>query len=172
MNILTTILTGIVLFVVLIGVALVSVGAERFWGLFGKADLGPVAFEQLVRRSSANDALACPAGLCTAKSDITVPLYPVTAGQLRVAFAKVIASEPRVAVVESTASPMVDRYIQRSQLLGFPDTIVVRFDDRPNGQSTLAMYSRSQLGESDLGVNKARLERWLGKLATQVKPGL
>jgi uncharacterized protein (DUF1499 family) len=28
----------------------------------------------------------------------------------------------------------------------------------------LAIYSRSQLGHSDLGVNLARLERWLGKL--------
>jgi uncharacterized protein (DUF1499 family) len=28
----------------------------------------------------------------------------------------------------------------------------------------VAIYSRSQLGNGDMGVNKARIERWLGKL--------
>ena len=50
----------------------------------------------------------------------------------------------------------------------FPDTIVVRFLDRPDGRSTLAIYSRSQLGTNDLGVNLARIERWLDKLAGEV----
>ncbi len=50
------------------------------------------------------------------------------------------------------------------------DTIVVQFLDRPDSQSTLAIYSRSQLGESDLGANKARIERWLSRLAEQIQP--
>jgi uncharacterized protein (DUF1499 family) len=54
--------------------------------------------------------------------------------------------------------------------LGFPDTIVVRFLDLPDGRSTLAIYSRSRFGESDFGVNHARLERWLGKLTRYVEP--
>ena len=32
------------------------------------------------------------------------------------------------------------------------------------GRSTIALYSRSQLGKSDLGVNRARIERWLEQL--------
>jgi uncharacterized protein (DUF1499 family) len=43
----------------------------------------------------------------------------------------------------------------------------VRFFDRPGGRSTLALYSRSQLGHGDMGVNRARIERWLAKLAEQ-----
>ncbi|MFN7193418.1 MAG: DUF1499 domain-containing protein [Rhodospirillales bacterium] len=33
----------------------------------------------------------------------------------------------------------------------------------------MALYSRSRFGESDFGVNRARLERWLEKLASHAK---
>ena len=33
------------------------------------------------------------------------------------------------------------------------------------GRSTIALYSRWQLGNGDLGVNKARIARWLNKLS-------
>ena len=66
----------------------------------------------------------------------------VDAAKLRAAFGWVIAAEPH-------------RYVQRSALMGFPDTIVVRFFDRAGGRSTLALYSRSQLGHVDMGVNRA-----------------
>jgi uncharacterized protein (DUF1499 family) len=62
---------------------------------------------------------------------------------------------------------MSERYIQRSKLMGFRDTIVVQFFERPRGQSTVTLYSLSQLGEGDLGVNRARIERWLEKLVMQ-----
>jgi uncharacterized protein (DUF1499 family) len=163
-----TIGTGIVITALLIATTFLLIGAERFWRPFGDPDLGPVSFEQLERRSTPNDALASPPGLCKAVSDVIVPLYPKTAHDLRVAFSKVIASEPRVSVVELDDTTLTDRYIQRSQYLGFPDTIVVRFLDRGNGRSTLAIYSRSQLGRADLGVNRTRIERWLTKLHMSV----
>lgn len=82
--------------------------------------------------------------------------------------AKVIASEPRIHAVHIDDAMLTDRYVQRSALLGFRDTIVVRFFDLPEGKSTLAIYSRSQLGYSDLGVNRARIDHWLGKLAAEI----
>jgi len=44
----------------------VLLGPARIWGLFGPPDLGPLAFESLRRRTTPNDALACPATLCAA----------------------------------------------------------------------------------------------------------
>ena len=82
--------------------------------------------------------------------------------------AKVIATEPRITLIERNDTTLTERYIQRSALLKFPDTIVVRYIEQPEGGTTLAIYSRSQLGHSDLGVNLARLERWLRKLALYV----
>ena len=149
--------------ILLIGL-LLMIGPESVWSKFGPADLGPMAFETLERRLTPNDALACPAQMCGARSDLVPPLFGVSAEELRAAMARVIASEPRVVLVDSNDTELTDRYVQRSAVFKFPDTIVVRYVEEPGGRGTLAMYSRSQLGRSDLGVNKARLERWLVKL--------
>ena len=170
MKILTTIGIGLMVLATVVVLAFVLLGPERVWRLFGEPDLGTVSFEQLERRASPNDALACPEDICTASADIRAALYPVTARELRIAFDKVVAAEPRVTTVDADGTALTDRYVQRTGWLGFPDTIVVQFFDRPDGQSTLAIYSRSQLGESDLGANKVRIERWLSRLAEQVQP--
>lgn len=56
------------------------------------------------------------------------------------------------------------RYVQRTAIMHFPDTISVRFIDLGPGKATLAIYSRSQIGYSDVGANKARVLRWLALL--------
>jgi uncharacterized protein (DUF1499 family) len=157
---------GTILVIAALVGAFLIVGPEQVWALFGSADLGPIAFETVERRTSPNDALACPPDACNAKSDMTAPEYMVNAHDLRLAFGKMISSEPRLVAVDSDDAAMTDRYIQRSKLMRFPDTIVVRFFDRPQGRSTIALYSRSQLGKGDMGVNRARIERWLSNLDT------
>lgn len=170
MRLLAAICFGLGLVAVALVLVFVVMGPERIWGFAGEPDLGPVSFGQLERRQSPNDALACPPEVCRAKADIKTARYPATAAELRAALANVIAAEPRMTTVNSNEATLTDRYIQRSKWLGFPDTVVVQFFDLPEGQSTLAIYSRSQLGESDLGINKARIQRWLSELAKQVAP--
>lgn len=161
-------LSVLALFVAVVAAIGFIVGPARLWSLFGPADLGSVVFEQLQRRITPNDALACPAGLCPATADMTPPVFAVDATALRSAMAKVVASEADLTRVDTSVSPRTDRYVQRSALMQFPDTIVVRYIDVPGGRSTLAIYSRSQFGRSDFGVNKARIERWLGKLSADL----
>jgi hypothetical protein len=84
---------GLATIIALIVATFLVAGAERFWGLFGEPDLGPVSFEQLERRATPNDSVACPPDFCKARVDVTTRLYPVTAHELRLVFAKVIASE-------------------------------------------------------------------------------
>ena len=142
------------------------VGPDRIWALVGPPDLGPVVFETLERRTTPNDALACPPDICKARSDLVPPEYAVNARDLRAAFAKVLAAAPRLLAVATDDATLTDRYVQRSRLMRYPDTIVVRFLDRPQGRSTIALYSRSQLGRGDMSVNRTRLERWLQQLET------
>lgn len=165
MKILSTLIALLAVLAIAAAAAFFVVGPAQLWALFGPADLGPVAFETLQRRASPNDALACPATLCAAKSDLAPPRYAVDARSLRAAMAAMIASEPNLVRVDVDETAGTERYIQRSARLGFPDTIVVRYLDEPGARSTLAIYSRSQIGRSDLGANKARIERWLAKLA-------
>jgi len=167
MNLWSTIFAIIASIAVVALTAFFVIGPERFWAMASPADLGPVTFETLQRRKSPNDALACPQDLCVAKSDITPPVFAVSADELRSAFAKVIASEPRIEQVAADGAALTQRYVQRSRIMRFPDTIIVRFLDLGDGRSTLALYSRSQLGEGDMGVNRARIERWLGGLAKE-----
>jgi uncharacterized protein (DUF1499 family) len=155
--------------VVVLAVAILAVmvlGLERVWSLFGPPDLGPVTFETLQRRITPNDALACPEDLCRAHSDVTPPVFAVGADRLRQAMAEVLASEPDVTQVEAAA--LTARYIQRTRWMRFPDTIVLRYVPLGADRSTIALYSRSQLGSGDMGVNKARVMRWLDKLSRKV----
>lgn len=163
----TLIVAAVIALLAVVGWLLV--GPERLWSMFGPADLGPVEFETLVRRVSPNDALACPPRRCKANSDLLPSTFAIDAQGLRAAMAQVIASEPNIENVGTDDVAMTERYVQRTSLLRFPDTIVVRyFQQEPGEGSTLAIYSRSQLGYSDMGVNKARIARWLDKLKTRV----
>ncbi len=150
-------------------VALRFAGPERIWTVFGPADLGPVRFEELERSKTPNDALVCPSGFCPAESDIMPPVFPVDAAVLRKAMRRALLSERRLTLVAVEDVPPSDRYVQRSEMMRFPDTVAVRYLDLEGGRSTVAIYSRSQIGRSDLGVNLKRIERWLEKLAQEVR---
>jgi uncharacterized protein (DUF1499 family) len=169
MNLVARIAVGLSLVAVLVPLGFLALGEDRFWRLFGEPDLGAVDIAAVQRRASPNDALACPAGFCAARADLTSPIYDVPASELRSGFSTVVASELKIEIVFRDDDAMTDRYVQRSARLGFPDTIVVRFLDLPDGRSTLAMYSRSRFGESDFGANRARIERWLAALAAALK---
>jgi hypothetical protein len=137
---------------------------EALWtALFGEADLGPVDFNRLKRRSTPNDALICPADLCPATADGQPPVYLVSEERLRAALAAFALAEPGVSLVYRLDGPgraFQDRYIARSRLLRFPDTVSVLFIPLSETSSTLAIYSRSQIGRGDMGVNLARVRRW------------
>ncbi len=136
--------------------------------VFGTPDLGPVEFASLTRRSSPNDALACPADLCPkAKADLAPPTFDVPAERLRAIVAEVALAEPNTALVSTEDGGEQDRYVARTRLMRFPDTVDVRVIPQGEGRSTLALYSRSQIGYSDLGANRERIERWLAAIAAR-----
>jgi uncharacterized protein (DUF1499 family) len=78
---------------------------------------------------------------------------------------EVTAQEPNTALVHSDAEQ--DRYLVRTRLMRFPDTIVVKVIELDQDHSTLALYSRSQIGRSDFGVNRKRLKRWIERIGAR-----
>jgi uncharacterized protein (DUF1499 family) len=144
-----------------------SSGTEfGFWQRIGaltgtRPDLGPVDFQALTRRSSPNDALACPQGACPqGRADIDPPVYTSPAARLKERLRAALAQEARVTEL-APVSDLHLRFVQRSFLMRYPDVVDVEFLPRSSGSATLAIYSRSAVGHSDLGVNRARIERWL-----------
>lgn len=49
-------------------------------------------------------------------------------------------------------------YVVKTPLIGYPDYISARVSDA-DGAARVQLYSRSRFGDSDLGANKARVER-------------
>lgn len=160
--------SAVIAIVALTAVAFFIIGPARIWRIAGAPDLGDVAFETLQRRTTPNDALACPKTLCRSPIDIEPPVYAVDAPSLRLALARALTDEPRLQQVAADDVRLTDRWIQRSALLQFPDTIVVRILDAGPDRSTLAIYSRSQIGVGDMGANRARIARWLAHLTRDV----
>lgn len=150
-----------------------SFGIARVWErLAGPADQGAVDFGAISRSPSGNDALICPPGLCgSARVDAVSPVFAATANQLRDAVRLIDTNNEDISLVFADAGGQQDRFLARTRLMRYPDTINVRFLDVGEGRATLALYSRSQIGRSDLGVNRARLESWItqlrGKLPAQ-----
>lgn len=147
-------------------------GIERVWSaLFGPPDLGPVDFSRLVRRTTPNDALACPPGLCpAAKADIETPVFPVPHHVLAARLRALVESEPGARRVADATAGRGDRFVVRTPLMRFPDTVDVLVLPAAGGGSTAAVYSRSQIGRSDIGANLGRIRRWLDDPGLKAPP--
>jgi uncharacterized protein (DUF1499 family) len=138
-------------------------GLDRVWQrFFGSPDLGPVDFATLRRRSSPNDALICPRAFCPDTPDSEPPTFPVPGARLRGLVSEAALMDANTTLVQS--DPKQDRYLVRTRLMRYPDTVVVEVIEQGPTLSTLALYSRSQIGRSDFGVNRRRIERWVGRI--------
>lgn len=73
---------------------------------------------------------------------------------------RIIRAEERTYVLAGSVAEGMVTYVTRSKVFGFPDytTVGQRGDD-------LAVHARLRYGRSDIGVNKARVERWLAALS-------
>lgn len=115
------------------------------------------------RTGKPNDAVAGPPPLLAAPADIVLDPVSGEAAALIARLHAVALGEPRVEVVAGGPEALHVTYVQRSALFGFPDYVSVRVEATDDG-AALALWSRSRYGYSDMGVNRARLERWLAAI--------
>ena len=73
----------------------------------------------------------------------------------------IIRDTPRTRVLAGSLEEGMVTYVTRSRVFGFPDYTTVR-----QAGETLEIYGRLRFGSSDLGVNAARIDRWLERLQT------
>ncbi len=67
---------------------------------------------------------------------------------------------PRTSLLAGSPEEGLMTFVTRSKWIGFPDYTTVQSVD---GQ--IRIYARLRFGQSDLGVNRARLEAWIGRLS-------
>jgi uncharacterized protein (DUF1499 family) len=92
-----------------------------------------------------------------ARADRVVPLAPA------VALARIEAIARSEGAGELARGGEVITFVQRSRLMGYPDFINLRITAEGAGARVVAL-SRSRFGSGDMGVNAARLTRWMTAL--------
>ena len=119
-----------------------------------------VDLARMVRPGTPNDFLAATPGFTSAEPDSRLERE----GRDPEAFLRAV---DRIAMAEQrtrrlAGSPAEGRitYVQRSRVFGFPDYITVEARGRDR-----AIWSRARFGRDDLGMNRARVERWLDRLS-------
>jgi uncharacterized protein (DUF1499 family) len=129
-------------------------------------DIGRVNFATLTRHATPNDALVCPAAHCPhAKPDAEPKTYSMASAELLARLKRIALAEPGTSELYcGTDCDRIVRILQHTRLMRFPDTIDIAVLSIGDNQSTLAIYSRSLIGRGDLGVNRARIERWIAAL--------
>jgi uncharacterized protein (DUF1499 family) len=136
--------------------------------VFGPVEREPVDFPTLRLKDTPNQYLICPERYCAAPPHAIAPNFPVTVQELQDAWFELIAAQPSTRVIAGDEAARQFDIETLTPLVGFPDTVTVRFLEAPGGGSTLAVYSRSFYGKSDFGANKKRLDAWLAQLAARL----
>ncbi len=140
-------------------------------GLAGcSAGTNPVDLRIVERSAEPNDALACPPGYCRAEADLTSPRYLLPAEELTAAARQAIEAQSRTERVAEDAGLEQTVYVQRTAVFRFPDTVRLQIVALDASSSSLALYSRSNYGYSDLGVNGRRVKAWMAAIAESVGP--
>ncbi|MCY0147984.1 DUF1499 domain-containing protein [Hoeflea sp. G2-23] len=154
-----TILWGVAALIGIIVLAFVLVGRGRSWELIaGSPDRGQYDFAAAPRSSTANDALACSPGMC-AKPDFNLePVNDAPAAAISNLVQKLLASDDLARRVDDGNNPATARIVTYSPTMRFPDVIHLEARPLADGRTGLMAYSAAQLGKSDFGVNRARLQ--------------
>ena len=151
------------------GAGFLLYGRQTQWtAIAGDPDTGPYDFSALTRSASPNDALLCSPGLCEGLTvDGPLPVYEMAPDALMAALAQAIDAQPdRKERVDGGADPLGLRYVTWTETLRFPDTSQFLAVDLGDGRTGLIAYARAQIGRSDMGNNRARLERWTAAIDT------
>ena len=128
--------------------------------LLKKVQRPELDFSSLKKPRKPNTYLMSPPDYCQYPPKTISPIY-------------VALAEPRTEKLGSReiGKDLQVDYVQYSKLIGYPDTVTVRFIDLGEGRSTLAVFSRAHYGYRDFGVNEARVKDWMRKLDLAVKKG-
>ncbi|WP_062260727.1 DUF1499 domain-containing protein [Endozoicomonas arenosclerae] len=132
--------------------------------LFTAIDDRVIDFDTLKLHEKPNQYLVLPKGEFSASPHLVSPVLDMSVEELQKQFSEVAQSQEKVEVIRTSQDGRQIDYVQRTPFMGYPDTITVRFYSQGENSSTLAIYSRSSYGYSDLGANQKRIDAWLDSL--------
>lgn len=131
-----------------------------------------IELETLRRSPKPNNYLVAPAGFCQqSEPDDEPPIFDASARGLFSKLSELIAAERLWALKYSDPEALQVHFIARTPLLRFKDDVYIQIiapdADTVEQGASLAIYSGSRLGYSDLGANKKRVVTILETLTTK-----
>lgn len=159
----------IVALLVIAAATLFLVGPATLWErIAGAPDMGAQTLQTLERTGKPNDVLLGPEDALAIPSDAATPVFAVPPEELFETLVARIDIAEDIRWVEQDSEGLYARGITTSPLMQFPDTnhiwVVPAGDSEPQSESTLVLYSAAQLGQSDMGKNRERMDAWLALL--------
>lgn len=96
------------------------------------------------------------------------PVFASSAGALAGVMQGAVLADPRTELIVGDRATGRFVFAATTRLLRFVDEIDMAILPLVSGASAFALYSRSRAGYSDLGVNAARGERILARIAERL----
>lgn len=153
---------GLSIVVVLLGLGLLFLPPEQLEKLFDARELPITDFATLERPKSPNSYLLCPPGFCpNAAADAASPAFDFPVEELRRRLLSLVDNDPDVKIYRMDVERGYFDFVARTATMRFPDVITVQLAPLPGERATLAIFSHSIYGHSDLGANRKRIDRWL-----------
>lgn len=116
-----------------------------------------------------NSFRIAPAGTEVTRVDQEAEIYAASASVISEALDTFILTQPRTVRVAGYPQDNFLTYAQRTKSLKFPDYVSIKVIEIGENRSTIAVYSRSRYGYGDMGVNKARVLRWVETLSSFIE---
>jgi uncharacterized protein (DUF1499 family) len=134
--------------------------------ILGALVLATVAFGAWVRFAPSDSArwhTDPAAGAAGDNSHVAKAYIALPPAEALSAFDAVATAEPRTMRLAGSVEDGRVTYVSRSRLWGFPDFTTVEAAAGEGG-TWLVIHARARFGQSDLGVNAARVGRWLAAI--------
>ena len=125
-----------------------------------------IHFESLERPTRPNTALAAPPGICAmATPDMDAPVFQMSPDALYQRVEKYITDQRGWHIRNSDSGVRQLSCVAITSVLKFKDDLDVQVLELESGHgATVAVYSRSRVGYSDLGANAKRIRKMLDEL--------
>lgn len=128
--------------------------------LTGK-DINPFDFDSPKLPSRPNFALTCPKNICQTVKHEHSPTFPATQESLKHRWIEAAKKIPNTTLISQNNNTLFYRQVVHILSIPFPDFITIKFIPIDSNHSSVAIFSESKYGYSDLGKNTKRINNWL-----------
>ena len=160
-------------------ILLPAAGAVLFWQMAGQsrsmaedALRGPFPLSDCANldRPATPNHWSVAGGQCEATADAPAPEFALPALAQAALLREWLGRQAEVQLAPQGEDPLAILAVAKTTVFGFADVVAIRVLPLPENHSTVAIYSRSMVGESDLGANQERVEAWIRAFSQEAGP--